>query len=463
MAKTGGLADVASALPTALAKGGVQMRLMMPAYPSALRAIPDAVTDRHFDDLAGFGAVDLLLGRAPGAGLPIWLVHCPRLYEREGGPYQDTRGVAWDDNLERFALLCQAATRVAADPGQWRPDLIHANDWHTSLIPTLLAPFAPGPAATLLTIHNAAFQGQATAAQLQSFGVPAAKLDAALDGELSFLALGICDAGALTTVSPTYAVELQTAQFGCGLECLLRARSSELYGILNGVNYAIWDPARDPLIAHPYQAENLRGKSLCKSALLEEMRILADERSPLLAVVSRLTWQKGLDLLLESANELLALGGRLVVLGQGEKKLEEGFRELALHHPERVAVRVAYDEALAHRIIAGADIFLMPSRFEPCGLNQLYSLRYATVPIVHAVGGLADSVIDAGNEDPRATGFVFRAPTAPAFTAALTSAMALCSDRSAWSALQRNGMQQDFSWDHAAKMYRALYDRLTRV
>ncbi len=462
MAKTGGLGDVAAALPAALAAGGADVRLMMPGYPSALAQVRGLAIDRHYDDLAGFGAVDLLIGRAPGSDLRIWLVLCRRLYERPGGPYHDEYGAEWRDNLDRFALLSQAAAAVATS-GEWRPDIVHANDWHTGLIPSLLTASTSARPATLLTIHNAFYQGEATLKQLRSFGLPLERLQRFGSGKLSFLSLGVQEADLLSAVSPTYAQEIQTPEFGFGLEDLFAARSRELTGILNGVDYQLWDPRNDPLVAHKYGELNLAGKLACKAALLEEVHLDPGQHAPLLAIVSRLTWQKGLDLVVKSAEQLLAAGARVVVLGVGEAPLEQGFRELAARHPDRVAACIMYDEAFAHRILAGADIFLMPSRFEPCGLNQMYSLRYGTVPVVAAVGGLADSVVDAGERgiaDNTTTGFSVRESSVTAFSAAARKAIALYPNRLLWQALQRNGMRQDFSWDRAARAYRGLYDHL---
>ena len=463
MAKTGGLGDVAASLPAALASTGVDMRLLMPAYPSALEQVRELAVDRHFDDLAGFGQVDLLTGRTLKTDLRIWLVFCRRLFERPGGPYHDEYGAQWPDNLERFALLCQAAARVAEGIADWRPDVVHANDWHTGLIPSLLTTGLAATTPTLLTIHNASFQGDASLKQLRSFGVPLERLQRFGSGKLSFLSLGVQEARLLTAVSPTYAKEIQHAEFGHGLEDLFAARSRDLTGILNGVDYDVWDPRHDEHIAQSYDERKLAGKSACKAALLGELGLDGALRAPLLGIVSRLTLQKGLDLVLERIGDLIDAGARLAVLGQGDAKLERGFREQAARHPSRIAASLRYDEGLAHRIVAGADIFLMPSRFEPSGLNQMYSLRYGTVPVVAAVGGLADSVVDAGERGVAAgvtTGFRHEAGSAAAFSVAARKAIAMHADQPLWQALQRNGMRQDFSWTKSAQEYRRLYERL---
>jgi starch synthase len=463
MAKTGGLGDVAASLPAALANTDVDIRLLMPAYPSALAQVHGLAVERHFDDLAGFGQVDLLVGRTPKTDLRIWLVVCRRLFERPGGPYQDEYGAEWPDNLERFALLCQAAARVAEGLADWRPDVVHANDWHTGLIPSLLTTGSAASTPTLLTIHNASFQGDASLKQLRSFGVPLERLQRFGSGKLSFLSLGVQEARLLTAVSPTYAKEIQQAAFGHGLEDLFAARSRDLTGILNGVDYDVWDPRHDEHIAQSYDERRLAGKSACKAALLGELELDVALRAPLLGIVSRLTLQKGLDLVLERIGDLIDAGARLAVLGQGDAKLERGFREQAARHPSRVAASLRYDEGFAHRIVAGADIFLMPSRFEPSGLNQMYSLRYGTVPVVAAVGGLADSVVDAGERGVAAgvtTGFRHDEGSAAAFSVAARKAIAMYADQPLWQALQRNGMRQDFSWTKSALEYRRLYERL---
>ena len=464
MAKTGGLGDVAASLPAALANIGVDMRLLMPAYPSALAQVQGLAVDRHFEDLAGFGQVDLLIGRTPKTDVRIWLVFCRRLFERAGGPYTDEYGADWPDNLERFALLCHAACRIAEGIGEWRPDLVHANDWHTSLIPSLLTTGTAATTPTLLTIHNASYQGEASLKQLRSFGVPLERLQRIGSGKLSFLSLGVQEARLLNAVSPTYANEIQQPEFGHGLEDLFAARSRDLTGILNGVDYDVWDPRHDEHIAQTYDERKLAGKSTCKAALLSELGLDGASRAPLLGIVSRLTWQKGLDLVLERMGDLVDSGARLVVLGQGDTKLERGFREQAARHPSRVAACIRYDEALAHRIIAGADVFLMPSRFEPSGLNQMYSLRYGTVPVVAAVGGLADSVVDAGERGVAAgvtTGFRHEEGSAAAFAVAARKAMGVFADQPLWQALQRNGMRQDFSWTKSAQAYKRLYEQLS--
>ncbi|MBV8282884.1 MAG: glycogen/starch synthase, partial [Candidatus Eremiobacteraeota bacterium] len=365
-AKAGGLGDVAGALPAALRRLGVDVRLMIPAYPSALSQIRDVQTIAQFAGDQWPGPLDVIEGTSIRDRVPVFLVRS-HYFDRAGGPYSDEHGDLWPDDAERFAALCYAAARLVNETHDWRPHVVHANDWHTALIPSLLSKTGASGVPTLLTIHNAAYHGSATAEQLRQFGVPAAQLRPAKASH-SFLELGVRHATRLSTVSPTYAKEIQTKRFGSGLQRLYAGRAAALTGILNGVDYSIWDPSQDALIARAFDASDLSGKAECKAAVQAEMRLDTASFAPLLGIVSRLTQQKGLDLVLRIADVLITAGARMVVLGQGEAELERAFEELAVRYPTRIAVRVGFDEALAHRITAGADIFLMPSRFEPCGL-----------------------------------------------------------------------------------------------
>ena len=465
MAKAGGLGDVAGALPIALRRRGVDVRLMMPADPSAMQHVHNARSVMQFDDVQSLGAAHILEAETLGNALPVWLVASQRMFERPGGPYADDRGVPWPDQIERFALFCNAATRFIDRYDQWSPELIHLNDWHTSLIAALLPTDRLRPA-TLLTIHNAAFQGHASLEQLLAFGVPDEVLRATPPPARSFLGVGVCLADRLSTVSPTYAKEIQTKAFGWGLERLYASRARALIGVLNGVDYSTWDPARDANLAQPYDSDDIAGKARDRASLLDEMKLDTSSFAPVLGIVSRMTAQKGLDLVLRVADIFVTAGARIVALGQGDPALEQGLQALAARYPNRVAANIRYDEALAHRIIAGSDIFLMPSRFEPCGLNQMYSQRYGTVPVVGAVGGLVDSVTDAGQRGIATgvtTGFKMRGFGPASLTIAAGKAMAVYPDRQLWKQLQRNGMRQDFSWDRAAGAYHALYSHATGI
>ncbi len=466
MAKTGGLGDVGGALPAALAAAGVDVRLVMPAYPSALAAVVDRRENVSLVDFDALGHADVIEARTPDSRLPIFLIDCPPLYDRSGGPYVDERGKEWPDNVKRFCLLSRAAQVLAskASPFAWQPDIVHAHDWQTGLVPALLAHSPEPRPICVFTIHNMGFPGIFPASTFPLLGLPADAF--AVDGvehyrQVSLLKAGLVYADHLTTVSPTYAREIQTPELGFGFDVLLRRRAERLTGILNGVDYRTWDPAVDARIKMAYSADDLAGKAACKAALQAEMGLAAAPKAPLIGAVSRLTSQKGLDLALAALPPVVEVGAQFVLLGTGDARLERRFTKLAARYPRNVAVRIAYDEDLAHRIEAGCDIYLMPSRFEPCGLNQMYSLRYGTPPVVHAVGGLADSVVDADEKNlagASATGFLFRLPTANALGAALRRALELERWPERWAALQRTGMRQDFGWPNAARLYVALYE-----
>lgn len=467
MAKTGGLGDVSAALPAALAAEGVDVRLVMPAYPLARDVVVDAKPVRSLGDFGALGPAGAIEAKTPDSALPIWLIDSPDLYDRGGGPYHDDAGREWPDNFERFALLSRAAARLSssASPFDWTPDVVHANDWQTGLVVALLLP-VPWRPRLVFTIHNLAFQGIFPSERYALTGLPQELIGVAGIGHgegFSLLKAGVELADWVTTVSPTYAYEIQTPQFGAGFETILAARAESLSGILNGVDYRVWNPAQDPHIAAPYDADDLSGKAACKAALTSAFGLAAAPRAPLFGIVSRLTEQKGLDLVPSALESALAAGARLVVLGRGDVGIEQQLRDLAARRPDAVAVRTAFDEPLAHAVEAGADIFLMPSRFEPSGLNQMYSMRYGTPPVVHRVGGLADTVVDAdvaSLHDESATGFVFDAPTALALEQAIARALSLFSDADRWQSLQQTGMRADFSWTRSAHAYLDLYNAL---
>ncbi len=464
MAKTGGLGDVSASLPAALAALDVEVRLVMPAYPSALRAVVDAKPARFVADFEGLGRAEVVEAVTPDSRLPIWLIRCPALFERDGYPYTDGHGEQWPDNFERFALFSRAAAVLASDdsPFAWRPDVVHANDWHAGLVIALLIG-RPDRPRLLFTVHNIAFQGTFPLEWFPLCGLPAdLREDAGIghgDG-FSLLKAGVRYADWITTVSPTYAREIQTPQFGFGFETLVAARAESVSGILNGIDMRAWDPATDAHIAARYSVADLAGKRACKAALLSTFGLPAAPDAPLFGIVSRLTAQKGLDLVPDALGSALAAGARLAAVGFGEAEIEQQFSGLMTRYPDRVSARFEFDERLAHAVEAGADIFLMPSRFEPSGLNQMYSQRYGTPPVVHAVGGLADSVVDAdvrSLHDGSATGFTFREPSTPAFAAAIERALALFTEKERWRAVQLCGMRRDFSWSNAAARYLDLY------
>ena len=460
--KTGGLGDVAAALPAALQRARHDVRVLIPAYPALRKAFPQAALLAELPALAPALPPARLLA-AEADGLPLLLLDCPELFDRPGNPYLDAHGLDWADNGIRFGLLSRVAALLGqpASPLDWRPDVVHLNDWQSALAPAWL--HYEGGAASVVTVHNIAFQGNFAADLLPALGLPehAWRFDGVeYHGQLSFLKAGLQLATLISTVSPTYAQEIQDEAFGYGLAPLLRHRAGALRGILNGVDSALWNPAADPALAVPYAANRLAAKRENKRALQNEMDLTVAEDRPLFGIISRLTEQKGLDLVLTLGEGITNLPAQLAILGSGDKLMEAGFRDLADRFPGQIAVKLGFDETLAHRIEAGADCFLMPSRFEPCGLNQMYSLRYGTPPIVRATGGLADTVIDVSEAtlaDKTANGFVIAEATPHALWLALERATRCWHDRKLWQRIQQNGMRRDFSWEHAAHDYTTLY------
>jgi starch synthase len=466
--KTGGLADVSAALPAALAEHGIDIRVMMPGYPEALDRADHAGPAVPLGDLPGGDRARLLPTRSPDSGMPLWLVDCPTLYRRSGGPYQGPDGRDWPDNDRRFAALCHAAARVGRDAAglAWQPDLIHTNDWHTGLLPLLLGGAARSRPPVVFTIHNLAFQGLFDPAGLPRLGLPADAFSPEgieFYGRISFLKAGLRYADRLTTVSRTYAQEIQTPEFGCGLDGLLRQRAEHLVGIPNGADYGLWDPAEDSTLPRRYGPVEIDGKRICKKVLQRELGLDVEPEAPLLAFLSRLTEQKMADTVSDAVPWLVAAGAQFALHGQGDRALEERFRALVAQYPGRVSVRVGYDERLARRLLAGADILLHPSRFEPFGLVPIYALRYGTLPLVRKVGGLADNVVDgsAPNVDGEATGFAFSGGTLEDLLVCLRRALDMFRQPVGWRRMQRQAMRQDFGWREPAQEYLKLYRTLT--
>ncbi|MEO7152349.1 MAG: glycogen synthase GlgA [Burkholderiaceae bacterium] len=468
LVKTGGLADVMGALPQALQAQGADVRLLLPGLP----AIADAVLHqkRVIDLGPAFGAarITLRLGQLPYSHLPVYVVDAPYLYRREGSPYQASDGQAWDDNLQRFGLLGWVAAHLAAgelDP-DWMPALLHAHDWHAAMACVYMAAHPPTRAASVYTVHNLAFQGVFAPGDFALLGLPSRFMAATgleFHHQLSFMKAGLKFADRITTVSPTHAAEIATPEFGFGLDGVIRGRAREVSGILNGIDIGVWNPRHDTALAAPYDARDMAGKVHCKADLQAAFGLDVDPQAPLFGMVSRLTSQKGLDLVLAALPEAMAAGAQLALLGSGDTAFEAAMRAAAAARPGRIAVRIGYDEGLAHRVIAGADAILVPSRFEPCGLTQLYGLRYGTLPLVRRVGGLADSVGDAdptGLSAGTATGFVFDAATPAALSAAWRRALAAYRQPAIWQALVRRAMAQDHSWTASAQRYMALYETL---
>ena len=468
LVKTGGLADVVGALPQALIRRGLDTRVVLPGFPGVLSGVTALKTVKEIGPVFGAATVRLLLGRLPGNDeLSIYVIDAPFLYKRDGNPYTGPDGHDWPDNHRRFALLGWVAAHIASGEldADWIPDVVHAHDWHAGLTPAYIGQNPALPTGTVFTIHNMAFRGIFPMDCQYELGLPMQKLTPMgieFHGNISLMKSGLVFSKKITTVSPTYAREICTAEFGCGMEGVMRDRGRDLSGILNGVDYEVWNP-EDSSLAKPYSVHDLEGKKDCKQALQAEMGLAQTNDGPLFAVVSRLTSQKGMDLLLASLPELLREGGQLAVLGTGDGDLEAGFRYAASANPERVAVHIGYSEPMSHRIMAGADVLLVPSRFEPCGLTQLYALRYGTVPLVRHVGGLADTVVDATAENlrkDRATGFVFADASRHALGQRICEACALYHDKAMWVQVQRRGMTQDFSWNDSAGNYEALYKSL---
>lgn len=457
--KTGGLADVVGALPHALAGQGWEMRVLMPAYRAVLPMAKDWPVLWSDPDLFG-GPARVLAGTV--AGMSMLLLDAPHLYDREGGPYSGPQG-DWGDNDIRFAALSWAGAAIARGglSDGWRADVLHAHDWQAGLAPAYLA-YSGSPLPSIMTIHNIAFQGFAPVSQLAALRLPADQFyPDALEyfGGLSSLKAGMITASKITTVSPSYAGELRRAEFGMGLQGVITSRAADVSGILNGVDTAVWSPENGP---HPYSARAPKGKTLARAALCTELGL--DVPGPLGIIVSRLTDQKGIDLIPQVARRFIEAGGGLAVLGSGDPTLEAQMRALETQFPGRIAVRIGYDEALSQRLFAGGDAVLVPSRFEPCGLTQMYGLRYGTLPVVAAVGGLADTVITANPAALAvgvATGITFHPTDAAAFDLALQNLIRLHTDTKTWAQMVKNAMRHPVGWEQSAARYAELYAGLT--
>lgn len=462
LVKTGGLADVAGALPLALAAHGVETKTLVPGYPAVLKALGNPVKRAEFTDLLGEQAVLL---EAKHEGVDILVLDAPSLFDRAGGPYVDPNSRDYTDNWKRFAVLSKAGAEIAAGalPG-WQPDLVHAHDWQSALTPVYMrygeAPEKP----SLITIHNIAFQGQFSADIFPGLGLPAHALWEALEyyGTISYLKGGLVTAHAVSTVSPSYAEEILTPAFGMGLEGVIASRADDLYGIVNGIDATVWNPATDRLIAQTYASAALKKRQANRDALSARFALDNDD-GPIFCVISRLTWQKGMDLLAEVTDMLVASGAKLVILGSGDHALESSLLAAAARHKGRIGMVVGYDEPLSHLMQAGSDAILIPSRFEPCGLTQLYGLRYGCVPVVARTGGLADTIIDA-NEAAlaahAATGIKFAPGSADALRSAIRRTVRLHTSVKIWGQLQKQGMKCDVSWGRSAERYAELYQRL---
>ena len=461
--KTGGLADVSGALPAALRTLNIDVRVLLPGYPRVMAQLGPNEVVASFADMPGFPPSRLIFS-IMASGVPLLVLDCPDLYQREGGPYADASGHDWADNALRFGLLSRIAAVLGSSesPLSWQPDLVHGNDWQTGLTGAYLS-VAEGAVPNVITIHNLAFQGNFRPAKVELLQLPPASFNVngiELYGKMSFLKAGLYYAYHITTVSPNYAREIQGDELGFGLQGLLRVRSEDITGILNGIDTDEWNPETDKYLSSHFSLTRMTGKAVCKQALQNRMGLEVNPDVPLLGVVSRLTHQKGLDLLLEIAPRLMELPVQLVILGSGDPDMQQSALDLAQRYPGKIAAMIGFDEGLSHQIEAGIDMFVMPSRFEPCGLNQFYSQRYGAPPIVHNTGGLADSVVDCTPETLKAgtaSGFVFSGMTTENLFVTIQRAIALYRDQLKWKALRKNCMSKDFSWKSSAKSYREVY------
>jgi len=461
--KTGGLADVAGALPAALAKNGVTMRTLVPGYPAVMGKLGQVREVYYLADLFGVTA-RLLAGRVDG--LDLIVLDAPALYERPGNPYVGPEGWDWPDNWKRFAALSWVASELGLGMVEgYRPQIIHAHDWQAGLVPAYVKYGPSSTLKTVMTVHNMAFQGTFGGDIFGQLRLPphAYSMEGVeYFGGVGYLKAGVECADVVTTVSPTYSAEIRTSAFGMGLDGLLNNRSETVFGILNGIDMDAWNPATDGSLRSTYTANSLNSRQTNKLALQEAFGLEPSD-GPLFAVVSRLTWQKGIDLLVDCIDTLVAHGGQLAVLGSGEADLENAVRGAAMRHPGRVGLVTGYNEQLSHLVQGGADVMVVPSRFEPCGLTQLYALRYGCVPLVSRVGGLNDTVIDANVaalQAEVATGVQFAPPSAEALADAIRRTLALYADDKSWKKMQRRGMKSDVSWESSAARYAHLYASL---
>lgn len=462
--KTGGLADVAGALPAALSEHGVSSRTLMPAYRALKPLLAKGKEVAVLDGLPG-GSAQVVAVTAEG--IDLLLLDQPDLYDRDGGPYVSPQGRDWDDNHIRFAALAMAGARICAEGlDGWRPQIAHAHDWQAALLPVYLKQMEITDVKSVLTIHNIAFQGRFGPHVLGELGLRSDWFHPeALEyyGDLGFLKGGLTMADQITTVSPTYAQEILTPQFGAGLDGVLRARAHRLTGILNGIDLDVWNPATDAELAQTYDARSLKRKAQTRAALQDRLGLSSDSKGPLFCVVSRLTEQKGLDVLLDAVPHLVAKGGQLAVLGSGDPVLEQGFQRAADQFAGQVGTFIGYDEAFSHQLQGGSDAILIPSRFEPCGLTQLYGLRYGTLPVVTQTGGLADTIVDANVAAIGAgvaTGFKVYDLTLEGLNSTLDRVFEIYQTPKRWQTMQRAAMKNAFDWDASALEYLNVYKAL---
>lgn len=463
--KTGGLADVIGAVPKSLALLGVDVRIILPAYPALQDVLKNGETVLKIKNLFG-GAASLV--RVKAAGLDLLLLDAPHLFDRPGNIYLNAKGKDWKDNHLRFGALSQVAANISiAGVAGWKPDIVHGHDWQAGLVPAFFQQAKEKTPPTVMTIHNVAFQGLFGASVRKSLGL-STKLfhPGGLEfyGNLGFLKAGLVYSDKITTVSPTYARELMLPEFGMGLEGLLKSRENDLSGILNGIDLDVWNPETDDSLPASYSVRSLKRKAKNRDEVLKRFNLKPGDDAPLFCVISRLTTQKGLDLLLEALPCLVGQGAKLAVLGTGDKELEAGFVAASRRYAGSVGVIIGYDEELSHLLQGGCDSILIPSRFEPCGLTQLYGLRYGTIPVVARTGGLADTVIDANEAalaSDCATGIQFAPVTLPLLEQAIMRTCSLYKHPKIWRSMVVRAMRHPVGWDQSALTYLALYKGLS--
>ena len=469
--KTGGLADVTAALPLALAKMGCDVRILVPGFPAFINHIQNQHLVAEWFPRFGAHSLRLFYGTFPQTGLSAYYIDAPGLYDRPGNPYIDIYGQPYGDNHRRFALLGWVAARLADGfDFFWRPQIIHGHDWHAGLTFAYLKVLEQSRnqklAGTVFTIHNLAYQGNFPRYVFGELDLPHHLFnleEMEFYGQISFLKSGLVYADKVTTVSPTYSREIHDGEQSCGLDGIVRKRGGDIVGILNGIDTEVWNPSTDDSLFTTYNARSITGKKRCRLALQQEMGLHLQDTAPLFCVVSRFASQKGLNLVLGGMSLLLEKGAQIVIVGNGEYHLERAFSDYAHRNPQQVAVRLGYDESLAHRVIAGSDVIMIPSRYEPCGLTQFYGLRYGTLPLVHRVGGLADSVTDSTPENllqRTATGFTFDHFDISSIEEAINRVFALYSRPKEWRMVQRQGMKQQLNWKRSAHEYKKLYDEV---